>query len=340
MAQGSKARAPTMEDVARVAQVSPQTVSRVLNDYEFIKPSTRARVLDAIGILGYRPNVAARTLATSRSRTIGVVATDFVSYGPSAALWGVEEAASEAGYGVSIVTLRESNFRNISEALARLVGQAVDGIVMIAPQDASVHAAFLSFDNVPVVTLGSFETTELKPVMLDSYEGSRIATQYLVGLGHRRILHLAGPEGFAVSESRTRGWRDALAEAGLAAEKPLVGDWTAESGYTLGCEYARDGGATAIHAANDRMAQGFLLALHEAGIRVPEDFSVVGFDDVPEAAYMIPPLTTVRQDFTALGRRCIDALLGILKGEPGEPVEPLIPTLVERASTAAVPTGT
>ena len=335
--QGSQGRAPTMADVARLARVSPQTVSRVLNDYEFIKPDTRHRVLEAISRLGYRPNTAARTLATSRSRTIGVVATDYLSYGPATALWGVEEAASEAGYGVSIVSLRESTYENMTEGLARLAGQGVEGIILIAPQDANVQAAFASFRTLPVVTFSGFASEHSRPVMLDSAEGSRIATRHLIDLGHRSIMHVAGPEQFTVSASRIQGWRDALAEKGLPAAEPIVGDWMARSGFEAGCEIAARRDVTAVYVANDRMAQGVLLALHEAGRRVPEDVSVVGFDDVPEAAFFIPPLTTVRQDFTTLGRRCIQAILALINGEtPIEP-EPIIPNLVVRSSTGPAP---
>ena len=332
--QMGSGRPPTMADVARLARVSPQTVSRVLNDYEFIRPDTRRRVLQTIERLGYRPNLAARTLATNRSRTIGVIATDFLSYGPATALWSVEEAARSAGYGVTIVTLADANFTAVRSALERLASQSVDGVVMIAPQDASSHAAFVSFGQLPVVTLSSYDDGDHKPVMLDSAEGSRIATRHLIGLWHRVILHVAGSGGLSVSQSRVDGWRDALAEARLPTTEPLVGDWTAASGYELGRQIALDKEATAVYAANDRMAQGILLALHEAGIRVPDDFSVVGFDDVPEAAYMIPPLTTVRQDFHTLGQRCIEALLPLMDGEPPIRPEPLVPTLVVRASTA------
>lgn len=335
--QGAGGRAPTMADVARLAKVSPQTVSRVLNDYEFIKPHTRDRVLSAIDTLDYRPNVAARTLATRKSRTIGVVATDYLSYGPATALWGVEQAAREAGYGVSIVSLRVTTFRTMTEALERLASQSVEGIILIAPQDANVQAAFASFRSLPLVTFSGFASSDYRPVMLDSAEGSRIATRHLIQLGHRSILHLAGPPQFTVSESRIRGWRDALAEAGLPAAEPLVGDWTAESGYEVGKQIAANLTATAAYVANDRMAQGVLLALHEAGRRVPDDFSVVGFDDVPEAAYLIPPLTTIRQDFTALGRRCIEAVVALINGDPPIEPEPLIPNLVVRESTAAAP---
>jgi DNA-binding LacI/PurR family transcriptional regulator len=329
-----KGKTPTMADVARLAQVSQQTVSRVLNDYAFIKPDTRERVRQAIASLDYRPNIAARTLATSRSRTIGVVASDYTSFGPASALWAVEEAAREAGYAISIVSLREANYDTISQALARLAGQSVEGIVMIAPQDVTASAAFVSFDNVPVVTLSSVDTGEHTAIMYDSVEGSRAATQHLIDLGHRWIAHLAGPAGFTVSESRIHGWRKALADAHLVAADPFVCDWSAASGYAAGRRLLGDGRFTAAYCANDRIAQGLLLALHEGGLQVPRDFSVVGFDDVPEAAFYIPPLTTMRQDFSALGRRCIDALVVRIKGDPPREADPLLPVLVERASTA------
>jgi DNA-binding LacI/PurR family transcriptional regulator len=326
-----------MADVARLAQVSQQTVSRVLNDYAFIKPDTRERVLQAIASLDYRPNMAARTLATSRSRTIGVVASDYLSFGPASALWGVEEAAREAGYGVSIVSLRESNYDTITNALARLVGQSVEGIVMISPQDVSASAAFISFNNVPVVTLSSVDTGEHTSIMYDSVEGSRAATQYLIDLGHKWIAHLAGPAGFTVSDSRIYGWRKALGDAQLVATEPYVCDWTAASGHAEGKRMLEDARFTAAYCANDRIAQGLLLALHESGRRVPHEFSVVGFDDVPEAAYCIPPLTTMRQDFSTLGRRCIEALMVRIKGEPPREADPLLPVLIKRASTGPAP---
>src|SRR5690606_29548383 len=160
---------------------------------------------------------------------------------------------------------------------------------------------------VPVVTLSSVDTGEHTSVLVDSVEGSRIATQHLVDLGHKWIAHLAGPAGFTVSESRIQGWRKALADARLVATEPLVCDWTAAGGYEAGRRLAAARSFAAAYCANDRIAQGLLLALHEAGRSVPDSFSVVGFDDVPEAAYYLPPLTTMRQDFAALGRRCIEA---------------------------------
>jgi len=333
----SAKRQSTQADVARLARVSAQTVSRVLNDYEFVKPGTRDRVLEAMSILDYRPNIAARTLATKRSRTIGIVASDFMSFGPASALWAVEQAAHKSGYGVSVVSLGEPNATSIDASLRRLAGQGVEGIIMIAPQDAAVRAVYQSIQGIPVVTVAGFGEGYDEPIMVDSLEGSRAATQHLIDLGHRRILHLAGPSGFYVSELRARGWRLALSEADLPAPEPYVGDWTAAGGYRAGLEMVRDLRATAAYVAQDRMAQGLLLALHEAGRRVPEDFSVVGFDDVPEAAYMIPPLTTVQQDFDALGRSAVDALLARLSGSESSSRRLIVPELVVRGSTGPAP---
>lgn len=332
-----ESRPPTMSDVARLAGVSAQTVSRVLNDYEFIKQDTRDKVIRAIESLGYRPNSAARTLATTRSRVIGVVGSDYMSFGPASALWAVEQAAHAAGYGVSVVSLGETTISTIEYALRRLADQAVDGIVMIAPQDAAVRAAYRSIHGVPIVTLTGFDEGYEEPIMVDAVEGSRAATQHLIDLGHTRILHLSGPPGVEVSELRVRGWRLALAQAELPTTEPYAGYWTAESGYLAGVEMAKDVRATAAYVAQDRMAQGLLLALHQAGRRVPNDFSVVGFDDVPEAAFTIPPLTTVRQDFDALGQRAVHVLLARIANAPQPPLPPLVPQLVVRASTAPPP---
>lgn len=185
-------------------------------------------------------------------------------------------------------------------------------------------------------TLSSVDTGEHTAIMYDSVEGSRLAVRHLVELGHRWIAHLAGPAGFTVSDSRIHGWRQALAEAHLVAAEPYVCDWTAESGYTVGKRMLENSRFTAAYCANDRIAQWLLLALHESGRKVPEQFSVVGFDDVPEAAFFIPPLTIMRQDFGALDRRCIDALMVRIPGEPPRETEPLKPTLVARASSAAL----
>lgn len=328
-------RQPTMADVAREAGVSAITVSRVLNDYEFVKPDTRDRVLAAVAATGYRPNLAARALVTRKSHVLGVLVADAFGHGPTAALWAIEDAASDAGYAVTVVSLRGDDAESIIAGLQRLKGQGVDGIVMVAPQHEATSLDIVDVDGTPVVTLSSFESETLSPIMLDSEAGSRTAVRHLAELGHRVIAHLAGPTGWAASESRLAGWREECEALGVTCGPVAHGDWTAATGYALTPALLEGEGVTAIYAASDSMAQGALLALHERDLRVPEDISVVGFDDVPEAEYFIPPLTTVQQSFGILGRRCIASLVELIDGRPALRHEPLKPALVVRASTAS-----
>lgn len=328
-------RAPTLEDVARVAGVSHQTVSRVINGYEFIRPATADRVLAAIEQLGYRRNTVARSLVTARTDTIGVVVTDLVHFGPASALGGVERAARERGYGVSFVSIGGSDAAAMSQALERLAAQAVDGVIVVAPENEAVRAARLSFGGLPIVSMSASAVHDELGVEVDTEAGARLATGYLIGLGHRHILHLAGPAGYFVTEARTRGWRSALAEHGLVAVEPIAASgWRQADGYEVGRRIAARLDATAVFVANDELAQGALLAFHEAGIRVPEDLSVVGYDDGPAAAYCIPPLTTVRQDFADLGKRAIGTLLAQLDGESAVPSGSPTQELVVRGSSA------
>ncbi|GAA3641749.1 LacI family DNA-binding transcriptional regulator [Microbacterium awajiense] len=327
-------RQPTMSDVAREAGVSAITVSRVLNEYEFVKPETRERVLAAVEATGYRPNLAARALVTRKSHVLGVLVADAVGHGPTSSLWAIEEAAREAGYAVTVVSLRGDDRAAMLDGLRRLRAQGVDGIVMIAPQHEDTQLEIVSIEGTPIVTLSAFESESVKPIMLDSAEGSRQAVSHLVGLGHTRIAHLAGPAGWAAAEARLLGWRDACVAAELEPGPVVHGDWSAQSGFELVSDLLVDGTVTAIYAASDAMAQGALLALHGRGVRVPEDVSVVGFDDAPEAEYLIPPLTTVRQDFETLGRRCIVSVVELIDGRTPDPFRPLVPSLVVRESTA------
>jgi len=327
---------PTMSDVAKHAGVAPITVSRVLNDYEFVKPGTRAKVLAAVAELGYHPNLAARALATRKSRVLGVLVADAFGHGPSAALWAIEGAAGDAGYTVTVISQRDDDYRSILDGLQRLKSQGVDGIVMVAPQRASERTVFADFEDVPIVTLSSFVAGGRAPIMLDSAAGSRAAVRHLAELGHRVIAHLSGPAGWAASEARESGWRDEMTVLGLGTAPVLRGDWTAESGYTVGRQLAALPGVTAIYAASDAMAQGALLAMHEDGIAVPQTMSVIGFDDVPESAFFIPPLTTLRQDFDLLGRRCIASIVALIEGHEAPVFTPLIPSLVVRGSTSSV----
>ncbi|MFJ1792988.1 LacI family DNA-binding transcriptional regulator [Kitasatospora griseola] len=311
---GPEARQPVMADVAKLAGVSHQTVSRVLNGAPHVRPGTRDRVLAAIRELDYRPNSAARALVTRRSQTLGVVTFESTLYGPASMLDGIERAARSAGYFVSVASLRALDSRSVQEAVDRLRDQGVEGIVVIAPQTSAVSAVAKVTSPVPVVAVGSGTRSSIPAVTVDNRSGAETATRHLLDLGHRTVHHLAGPAGWLESQDRQEGWRRALKAAGRAAPAVRTGDWSARSGYEAGQRIARLTDVTAVFCANDHMALGLLRALHETGRSVPGDISVVGFDDIPEAAYFIPPLTTVRQDFGELGRRALELLVAALGG--------------------------
>ncbi|MET4622380.1 DNA-binding LacI/PurR family transcriptional regulator [Arthrobacter sp. 2762] len=332
--QSAPSRPPVMEDVARVAGVSHQTVSRVLNNHPNVSPKTRERVELAITELGYRRNTAARSLVTRRSQTIGVLGSELAQYGPSHTLLGVQQAAREAGYFVSVAGLREVTPETIKDAMAHFMDQGVDGIVVTVPHPGTFDVLKDITAQVPLVAVGSVGDEHLSGATVDQREGARLAVQHLLELGHKHIGHLSGPADWIDAVARTEGWRDALREAGLEPAALIEGDWSAECGYLEGLKIAADRSMTALFVANDQMALGVLRAFHEAGVRVPGDISVVGFDDQPEAAYFIPPLTTVAQDFEELGQRCIGLLLDRLEtGTTGTPVT-VKPRLVVRATTA------
>nr|WP_307806376.1 LacI family DNA-binding transcriptional regulator [Streptomyces sp. FH025] len=307
-------RQPVMADVAKLAGVSHQTVSRVLNGAPHVRPDTRDRVLAAIRELDYRPNSAARALVTRRSQTLGVVSFDSTLYGPAAMLEGIEQAARSAGYFVSVTSLRSLDGRSVQEAVDRLRDQGVEGVVVIAPQTSAVSAVARLSTSVPLVAVGSGDQIQVPMVSVGNLSGAEAATRHLLDLGHRTVHHVAGPANWLESRDREEGWRRTLEAAGAVVPHVERGDWSARSGYQAGLRIAELRDVTAVFCANDHMALGLLRALHEAGRSVPGDISVVGFDDIPEAAYFSPPLTTVRQDFGELGRRALELLVEGLEG--------------------------
>jgi DNA-binding LacI/PurR family transcriptional regulator len=326
-------RSPSMADVARHAGVSHQTVSRVLNDSPLVKADTRTRVLAAIEQLGYRRNLAARMLATNRSGRIGMVSAHLVLYGPTMISAAVQEAGHDAGYEVALVGLPEFSRELLDDAVDRLLDQAVEALVVaVAHRDALAATRALDL-RIPVVVAQGVSTGQPMAAGIDQVGGARAATEHLLDLGHRGIVHVTGPMDWVEAEQRRDGWRAAHADKGLMPGPELAGDWSAQSGYDAGLRIADDPNVTGVFVANDGMALGLLKALHERGRRVPEDISVVGFDDAPEAAFYWPALTTVKQDFAMLGRGAVELTLRALDGEE-DPVLPLVePSLVVRAST-------
>ncbi|MDA8296440.1 MAG: LacI family DNA-binding transcriptional regulator [Actinomycetota bacterium] len=325
---------PLMTDVARAAGVSPMTVSRVLNGHPSVRPETRQKVLEAVERLEYRRNSAARTLATRRSQTIGVVAFDSTFYGQAACVRGVEHAARAAGYFVSIATVKEVNERSLGEASDSLVAQSVDGLVVVTPRASVLEELRERAVGVAMVVAGGSPHSGLPTASADQEAGGRRATRHLLFRGHETVWHVAGPEDWDDSHGRLVGWQSALADAGAIEPRVIRGDWTAASGYQAGLELARHRDVTAVFVANDQMALGVMLALKQSGRRVPEDVSVVGFDDIPEAAFFDPPLTTIRQDFEELGRRSMRLLLQAMETGSVASSAPVIPEFVGRLSTA------
>ncbi|MBW8764599.1 MAG: LacI family DNA-binding transcriptional regulator [Microbacterium sp.] len=331
MADGTGRRSPNMYDVAARAGVSHQTVSRVVNGFDSIRPATRDRVLAAIAELGYRRNVAARTLATSRTRAIGVLAPAVTDYGPTSTVQGIEVAARAAGYH-SLVTTAADDRDSIVSGLGFLLDQAIEALVVIAPQQRVLEALRELDIRVPIATLQAVELGTGTVVSVDQAAGAGLVMDHLLGLGHRDIQHLAGPIEFLEAAARRSAYERALVSAGTPVPEILVGDWTAESGYRAAS--LLDPSATAVFSANDQMALGLVHGLVALGRQVPRDVSVVGFDDVPEARFYLPALTTVRQDFGQIGRVAVESLIRQIEGEAAEHIPPLEARLVVRESTA------
>lgn len=332
------AREPAMTDVARLAGVSHQTVSRVLNDHPNVREQTRLRVQAAITELGYRPNRAARVLATGTSQVIGVVSRSSTLYGPAATLAALAEAALQHGFTVNVESVRTLDRRPIADAIGRHLDQRVAGLVVIAPVESANDALDDLPDDIPLVTVDGDPRRPTELVTVDQEAGAYAATKHLLDAGHETVWHVSGPADWFDSQGRVTGWRRALSEAGAEIPPLMPADWSAASGYRTGQILARMTGVTAVFAANDHLALGILRALHERGRRVPRDISVVGFDDVPEAAYYIPPLTTIRPDFDAVATASLDLLLAQIHGERHLGQRRILtPTLVARDSVAAPP---
>lgn len=327
-------RRVTMSDVAKLAGVSHQTVSRVLNEPGRVSADTRARVQAAIERLNYHPSTVARALASRRTRTIGLLSTGLALHSHSKRMIAFNEAARSAGYQVSMASLARAERETMLPALGVLLGQSVEGIVLIAADERALEIIQGVDLGVPLVIAESSGRGGPHNVSIDQFLGAQLATGHLADLGHRAIAHLAGPTWSLDANQRLRGWRAELERRGLPVPEPFFGEWTPESGYQVGRRLAESAEFTAAFVANDQMTIGLLHALSDCGVRVPEAMSVVGFDDIAEAAHFIPPLTTIRQDFNQLGRQILATLLSLIEGvESDEPVH-TEPQLIVRESTA------
>ena len=339
---GHPQRAVSIRDVAAAAGVSYQTVSRVINGHPSVKQSTRDVVRAAIESLGFRPNRAARALAGGPVQSVTVLTPDTSLYGSSAALQGIEEAARTAGFAVGIRVVESAEPAEVSDAVMRAI-EPGGALIVIAYYKAGAMTLAAIPPQIPMAALVETPTGdegEGKPwVWLDDRKAALDATRYLLSLGHRTVHYVSIPYSSRVSQ-RLEGWRDALTAASAPVPEPTRVGWTPQSGYLAGQKLAADPRVTAVLCGNDDLALGVMRAMHEAGRSIPEQVSVVGFDDVPAAKFLTPPLTTVRMDFTGLGRACFALLRGLVDERAAAPRPPSPkPELIIRES-AGPPPGT
>lgn len=327
-------RKPTINDVASIAGVSFGTVSRVLNDAPDVSAATRQRVLQVIKDIGYRRNRAATALVTSRSTSIGILSDGSPRFGPMGTLMALENVARKKGYATTVVSVERPYEESVQAALDSLDDTGVGGIIVITPVVDMAAAVRSATCRVPVemIAAGASSTPNVFTYSENQELGARLATQHLIDLGHTDIAHFAGSTDWFDGRVRKRGWEAALRDAGLAPGLYLEGDWSPRWAYETALRLVREHKVPqAIFAASDHTALGLIRAFAENGIRVPEDVSVVGFDDIEGSDYFLPPLTTVRQDFTALALMSMEVLLGAMEGREVDRT-PIAPTLVVRDS--------
>ena len=327
-------RAPSIIDVAREAGVSAQTVSRVANGMDIVRPATRDKVLAAMDRLGYRPNSAARALKSGRFRTLGVIMSGLSSYGNMRTLEAIANEASRAGYSLALTPLWTIAQAGLAGAFVRLAEQAVDGVLVVLEAHDLHDSDLAHIAGIPAVVVTAGGSQPYPTVDIDQAQGARLATEHLLGLGHRTVWHISGPEDSFSARDRAASWEATLRAHDREVPPVLHGDWSAASGHAAGLRLATDPSVTAVFAANDEMALGAMRALREAGRIVPDDVSVVGFDDMDMAADFQPPLTTVHQYFDRVGTTAVEMLVDRIEHR-GETGPGLVPTdLVVRASTA------
>ncbi|NEM91858.1 LacI family DNA-binding transcriptional regulator [Galbitalea soli] len=334
-------RRATLYDVARLAGVSHQTVSQVVKSGPHVRPETRHRVEAAIAQLGYTPNLAARTLATARSHRIGALFFDrYDEVGPTRTMQAAVDYARDHGYVVDVVGVDPHDPSSLGAALELVAQAGVAGVIVFAPTAEVIDAvrALSLAVSVPVIVESEVVSGPEPGTGPTRALGLRLATEYLAELGHERFFHVAGPHTWLPARERTAQYRAVIEERSLRSVGEYEGDWSARSGYLAGLDLPLDSGLTAVVVSNDQMALGVLKALHIRGVRVPEQLSVIGYDDVAESAYFEPALTTISNDFEGQGRLAMDALLQTI--DPARPHSELFqrdPVLVVRDSTAPPP---
>jgi len=309
----------TIKHVAEQTGVSTQTVSRVINGRPDVAAETRQRVLEAIEQLGYQPNALARSLIRRRSHTLGVVTAGLTYIGPAYTLNGITDQAEAMGYSLLLKVLPSFESDEVAPILDELLARQVDGVIWAVAEVGNNHAWMderLPALPVPIIFLTMHPQSEVNVVAVDNYIGGRMATEHLLQQGYRRIGHIAGPLAWWESRQRMAGWRDALTEAGISVYDShwAEGDWSPKSGEeAIQCLLEKYPDMDAAFIANDQMAFGVLSAAYRRGLQIPGELAIVGFDGIPEAAYLWPPLTTVHQDLYALGRTAVQHVVAMIE---------------------------
>jgi DNA-binding LacI/PurR family transcriptional regulator len=334
----------TIKDVARAAGVSTQTVSRVLNNRPDVSEKTRAHVQQVIADMGYAPNVFARYLSRGRTNTLGVVGYGLVYYGSSSTLTGIENRANELGFSLTLSLVDRVEPVRVDQILYDLLSNRVEGIIWAVPGDINTFGWLTEkFSGVktPHIYINNGPNGSDFVTAVDNRLGGRLATEHLVAQGYRRVGIITGPSSWWEAQERQAGWREVVVSQGYTAIDELIveGDWNPASGdvglHTL---LDRDPDLDAVFVSNDQMSLGALRATRRLGLRVPQDLGIVGFDDIPEAAYFFPSLTTVRQDTRRLGALAVEKINDLIQAQQqGRFLEPEItwvkPRLIVRKSS-------
>lgn len=334
MTSGRPIKATTMADVARVAQVSVPTVSRVLSGTAPVNADKRDRVLKAIEKLRFRPSAAARMLVSGKSNVVAVIAGSTSVYGYAETLRGIEEAARAQGFSVLITVVESGQDEDVDQALSLALAQAIAGVIVLKFDGPGVAVLRKVPPEVPAVAISGLRDSSVSQAVLDDAEAAEELTNYLLDLGHATVHHVRIPPSRR-EDGRTTGWKQALKKRSAIVPALLDASWEPRSGRLIGRELAARKDVTAVFCGNDEIAMGVIRGLADEGKAVPGDISVVGFDDHPLASLWFPPLTTVHQDFADLGQRGFDLLMRNLREGAHGFFSSRRPTLVIRDSAAA-----
>jgi LacI family transcriptional regulator len=314
----------TIKDVAQAAGVSTQTVSRVINDRHDVSAQTRAHVQQVIDDLGYAPNIIARSLSRGRTNTLGVVGYGLEYFGSFSVLTGIEQRANELGFSLLLSLLDRIEPPHVNKSINELLSRQVDGIIWAVHWQVNTSEWLRpTFEQmtVPFVFLNKPTHADDVIVAMNNRLGGRLATQHLLEQGYSRIGIITGPQDWWEAKEREAGWREVMEQAGVNDLERLsvVGDWWAASGdvglYTL---YAKSPKIDAVFTCNDQMALGAMQAARRLGLEIPKDLAIVGFDDIPEAPYFYPSLSTIHQDVKSLGALAVEQINNLIKAREND----------------------